>query len=62
MEWPKILTRRRQLLLSLVGGGGVWVKPLHIHGNFVWEVGGEGGIHAQRGYILNLGVSISVSS
>ena len=43
-------------------GGGVWVKPLHIHGNFVWEVGGEGGIHAQRGYILNLGVSISVSS
>jgi len=24
--------------------------------------GGEGGIHAQRGYILNLGVSISVSS
>jgi hypothetical protein len=44
------------------GGGGVWVKPLHIHGNFVWEVGGEGGIHAQRGYILNLGVSISVSS
>jgi hypothetical protein len=47
---------------QLGGGGGVWVKPLHIHGNFVWEVGGEGGIHAQRGYILNLGVSISVSS
>jgi hypothetical protein len=28
---------------QLGGGGGVWVKPLHIHGNFVWEVGGEGG-------------------
>ena len=62
MEWPKILTRRRQLLLSLVGGGGYGSNHFIYMETFVWEVGGEGGIHAQRGYILNLGVSISVSS
>ena len=61
MEWPKILTRRRQLLLSLVGGRGMGQTT-----SYTWKLclggGGEGGIPAQRGYILNLGVSISVSS
>jgi hypothetical protein len=44
MEWPKILTRRRQLLLSLVGGGGGYGSNHFIYMETLFgRWGGRGG-------------------